>query len=191
MVNRFLVAVIMICAMLGSSLAVAGEQTVVRMTTSMGVIEMALDAERAPKTVANFVRYAREGFYNGTVFHRVIANFMIQGGGFSKDMRKKSTHAAVLNEADNGLRNSTGTIAMARTSSPDSATSQFFINTHDNGFLNHRGETASEWGYAVFGKVTNGMDVVRRIEAVETGNRSGMGDVPLKPVVIESVEVVE
>ncbi len=191
MMNRFLMVAVMACAMLGSSPAVAGEQTVVRMTTSMGVIEMTLDGERAPKTVANFVRYAKEGFYNGTVFHRVIANFMIQGGGFSKDMRKKSTHAAVLNEADNGLRNSTGAVAMARTSSPDSATSQFFINTHDNGFLNHRGATASEWGYAVFGRVTKGMDVVRSIEAVETGNLAGMGDVPLKPVIIESVEVVE
>jgi cyclophilin family peptidyl-prolyl cis-trans isomerase len=191
MVNRFLMAMLMVCAMLGSSLAMAGEQTVVRMTTNMGEIEMTLDDERAPKTVANFVRYAKEGFYNGTLFHRVIANFMIQGGGFSKDMRKKSTHAAILNEADNGLRNSTGTIAMARTSSPDSATSQFFINTHDNGFLNHRGETSSEWGYAVFGRVTKGMDVVRKIEAVQTGGRSGMADVPLQPVVIEKVEVVE
>ncbi|PIS19336.1 MAG: hypothetical protein COW19_07790 [Zetaproteobacteria bacterium CG12_big_fil_rev_8_21_14_0_65_55_1124] len=171
--------------------AQAADTVQVKMTTSKGVIELALDADKAPKTVANFVRYAKEGFYNGTIFHRVIANFMIQGGGFSRDMRQKSTHAAILNEADNGLRNSIGTIAMARTSSPDSATSQFFINTKDNAFLNHRGTRGSEWGYAVFGKVSKGMDVVRSIEAVETGNRSGMGDVPYEPVIIESVEVLE
>jgi len=189
MVYRFCVAVMLYLAC--AVPAVAGETTLVRMTTSMGVIEMTLDAERAPDTVANFVRYAKEGFYNGTIFHRVIANFMIQGGGFSKDMRQKATHPAIINEADNGLRNDTGTVAMARTSDPHSATSQFFINTHNNAFLNYRGRSRSEWGYAVFGRVTKGMDVVRRIEAVATGNRAGMSDVPLTPVVIESVEVVE
>jgi len=169
----------------------AGEQTLVRMTTSMGVIELALDKERAPGTVANFVRYAREGFYNGTIFHRVIPNFMIQGGGFSADMRKKATHASIINEADNELRNNTGTVAMARTSDPHSATSQFFINTKDNSFLNFHGKSHAEWGYAVFGKVSKGMDVVRRIEAVATGYRNHMKDVPNEPVIIERVEVVE
>jgi len=171
--------------------AVTGKQPLVRMTTSMGVIEIALDAENAPGTVANFLRYTKEGFYNGTIFHRVIPNFMIQGGGFGKNMRQKSTHAAITNEADNELRNSIGTVAMARTSDPHSATSQFFINTHNNSFLDFRGKSRAEWGYAVFGRVSKGMDVVRRIEGVATGSRSGMRDVPLEPVLIERVELVQ
>ena len=189
MVYRFCMVLMLYLAC--SLPAVAGETTLVRMTTSMGVIELTLDAENAPETVANFLRYTKQGFYNGTVFHRVIPNFMIQGGGFNKDMRQKSTHAPIINEADNGLRNSIGTVAMARTSDPHSATSQFFINTKNNSFLNFRGKTRAEWGYAVFGRVSKGMAVVRRIEGVATGMRRGMQDVPLKPVVIESVEVVE
>jgi len=190
--NRIIVSLVLgTCMLLTGTAAIAGEKVQVKMTTSMGVIELALDDERAPDTVANFVRYAKEGFYDGTVFHRVIGNFMIQGGGFTRDLHEKSTHAAIINEADNGLKNNTGTIAMARTSDPHSATSQFFINTKNNGFLNYRGKSRAGWGYAVFGNVTRGMDVVRSIEAVPTGNRYGMGDVPLKPVVIEHVEVVE
>jgi len=169
----------------------AADQVRVKMSTSMGVIEMTLDAERAPASVANFVRYVNEGFYTGTIFHRVIGNFMIQGGGFTANMQKKATHGSISNEADNGLRNTTGTIAMARTSDPHSATSQFFINTKDNGFLNFKGKSRAEWGYAVFGRVSKGMDVVRAIEAVQTGYRSGMGDVPLEPVIIQNLEIIE
>ena len=128
----------------------------VRMMTNLGTIEIELDAQRAPKTVANFLRYVDKGFYNGTIFHRVIPGFMIQGGGFERGMKQKKTDAPIMNEADNGLKNDTGTIAMARTSSPHSASAQFFINAVDNTFLNHRDNTIQGWGYAVFGKVTQG-----------------------------------
>ena len=163
----------------------------VKITTSMGVITLALDADKAPKTVANFVRYAREGHYNGTIFHRVIPNFMIQGGGLDATLRRKATHAPIRNEADNGLYNGVGTIAMARTSDPDSATDQFFINTHDNGFLDFRNRSPRGWGYAVFGRVVDGMDVVRRIESVPTHSVSGRRDVPRQPVTINSVEMIQ
>jgi len=168
----------------------AGKATVVRLDTSMGDIEITLDAKQAPATVANFLRYVKEGFYKGMIFHRVIPGFMIQGGGFTADMQQKPTHAPIANEADNGLPNVAGAVAMARTSDPDSATAQFFINTVDNDFLNFRSKTPSGWGYAVFGHVTKGMDVVHRIEHVDTGNVYGMRDVPLKPVVIKSVKVI-
>jgi len=171
--------------------AMAGENPKVRMTTSMGVIEIQLNADKAPQTVANFLRYVKEGFYSGTIFHRVIPNFMIQGGGFSEKMSKKGTHAAIRNEADNGLRNTVGTIAMARTGNPHSATGQFFINTKNNNFLNFREKNTRGWGYAVFGSVIKGMDVVRKIEAVETGNRFGMQNVPLQPVLIKSIKLLE
>jgi len=174
----------------GSS-AIAGGNPQVRITTNMGIIEIQLDEENAPQTVANFLRYVKEGYYSGTIFHRVIPNFMIQGGGFSEHMRKKPTHAPIMNEADNGLRNTIGTIAMARTSDPHSATAQFFINTKNNGFLNFREKSPRGWGYAVFGSVSKGMDVVRKIEAVQTGYRSGMNDVPLQPVVIKSVSLIK
>ena len=154
-------------------------------------IEIELDPVKAPITVENFVKYAEEGFYNGTIFHRVISGFMIQGGGFTKDMKQKSTHAPIKNEAKNELNNERGTIAMARTSVVDSATSQFFINTKDNISLNHRGER--DYGYAVFGKVVKGMDVVDQIEKTPThtlrGDMGPMGDVPVTPVVIESVTI--
>ena len=149
-------------------------------STSLGDVTVALDAEKAPKTVANFLSYVDDGFYDGTVFHRVIKNFMIQGGGMTAEGKQKPTKAPIKNEADNGLRNDVGTIAMARTNVVDSATAQFFINTKDNDFLNHGGR---DFGYAVFGKVTDGMDVVRRIEAVQTGR----GDVPVETVTIVSV----
>lgn len=188
---RFRFLITMMLCMILSAPALAAEKVQIKMTTSMGVIELALDLERAPDTVANFVRYAKLGFYNGTIFHRVIPQFMIQGGGFTANMKKKKTYAAIVNEADNGLRNVTGSIAMARTSNPHSATSQFFINTKNNSFLDFRSKSRAEWGYTVFGKVTKGMDVVRRIEAVKTGYRNRMDDVPNEPVMIESVEVLQ
>ena len=161
----------------------------VMMETSMGDITLELDAEKAPDTVANFVEYANSGFYDGTIFHRVIANFMIQGGGFDSDMKQKKTREPIKNEAANGLKNDTGTIAMARTNDPNSATAQFFINVKDNGFLNHTAPSGQGWGYAVFGKVTDGMDVVHAIEKVDTTIRSGMQDVPAETVVINKVTV--
>jgi len=163
----------------------------VRMETNKGVITLELDGKNAPETVANFVDYAKAGFYDGTIFHRVIPGFMIQGGGFTIDMKQKAARAPIKNEAGNGLKNTTGTIAMARTSDPHSATAQFFINVKDNGFLDHTTPTPQGWGYCVFGKVTDGMDVVHAIEHVQTGNRSGFQDVPLAEVVINKVTVVE
>tara|TARA_Y100000385_G_C13082236_1_gene634548 strand:+ start:1046 stop:1555 length:510 start_codon:yes stop_codon:yes gene_type:complete len=163
--------------------------TVIEMKTTFGVITLELDAEKAPKTVENFVRYATEGFYDGTIFHRVIDNFMIQGGGFDADMQQKETSEPVENEADNGLKNDRGTIAMARTMDPHSATAQFFLNVKDNDFLNHSGKNMQGWGYTVFGKVTAGDDVLDKIRTVETGNKSGHQDVPKDSIVIESVTV--
>jgi cyclophilin family peptidyl-prolyl cis-trans isomerase len=160
----------------------------VKITTDLGVIELELFEKEAPKTVENFIRYAKAGFYDGTVFHRVIAGFMIQGGGFEPGLAKKDTEAPIENEADNGQRNMTGTIAMARTGDPHSATAQFFINTADNSPLNHTDKSMRGWGYTVFGKVTSGMDVVRSIEGVATGNTGGFGDVPVDDVVIQKVE---
>ena len=161
----------------------------VTLHTSMGDITLELDAEKAPKTVANFLQYARDGFYDGTIFHRVINNFMIQGGGMTADMAQKETRAPVDNEANNGLKNKTGTVAMARTNDPHSATAQFFINVADNGFLDHTAPTAQGWGYAVFGRVTAGMDVVDKIKAVATGNKGFHQDVPKEAVTIERVTV--
>lgn len=158
--------------------------------TSHGVISVELDAAKAPITVENFLRYVREGFYDDTIFHRVINGFMIQGGGLSANMVNKPTHEPIKNEADNGLSNDRGTIAMARTPDPDSATAQFFINVADNGFLNHRAPTPDGWGYCVFGKVVDGMDVVDRIKGVPTSNAGFHQDVPVDPVVIEKVEEV-
>ena len=163
----------------------------VTMQTNKGVITLELDGDKAPDTVANFVAYANAGHYDGTIFHRVIPGFMIQGGGFDADMNQKSTNAPVKNEANNGLKNVNGSIAMARTNDPHSATAQFFINVKDNSFLDHSAPTPSGWGYTVFGNVTDGMDVVTSIEKVPTGNRSGHQDVPLEAVVIEKVTVTE
>jgi peptidyl-prolyl cis-trans isomerase B (cyclophilin B) len=157
--------------------------------TNHGDITLALDAEKAPKTVENFLQYANDGFYNGTIFHRVINNFMIQGGGFEADMSQKDGNAPIENEADNGLTNDNYTVAMARTMDPHSATAQFFINVKDNDFLNHSGKNSQGWGYAVFGKVTEGQDVVDAIKAVSTGNNGMHQDVPNETVVIESVTV--
>jgi len=162
----------------------------VRLHTSFGPITLALDADKAPKTVANFLDYVKKGHYDGTIFHRVISGFMIQGGGFAPGMKQKSAGAPVQNEANNGLRNDKYTIAMARTSDPHSASAQFFINVTDNAFLNHSAPTPQGWGYCVFGRVTEGMDVVDKIKAVATG-RSGMhSDVPQQDVLIERAEVL-
>ncbi len=161
----------------------------IRLHTTRGAIAIELDHEHAPETAANFVRYAREGFYEGTLFHRVIRGFMIQGGGMEPDLHTKDTHAPVRNEADNGLHNRTGTVAMARTQDPHSATAQFFINVADSAFLDHTAPTPAGWGYCVFGRVTDGMDVVQAIESVATGSRAGHQDVPTEDVVIERVEV--
>ena len=163
----------------------------VTMETSKGVITLELDKEKAPESVENFVAYAKSGHYDGTVFHRVIPKFMIQGGGFDTDMKQKATNPPIKIEADNGLKNTRGTVAMARTSDPNSATSQFFINAKDNDFLNHTAPTPQGWGYAVFGKVTDGMDVVESIENVATANKGGHQDVPGTDVVIEKVTVQE
>lgn len=161
------------------------------LTTTMGEIELTLDAASAPATVDNFARYARDGHYDGTVFHRVIDGFMIQGGGFEPGMRLKSTRDAIANEADNGLLNAVGTVAMARTSDPHSATAQFFINTQDNDFLNHKSRTPEGWGYCVFGCVSAGMDVVTAIEECATTVRAGHRDVPEQDVLIERARVLE
>lgn len=161
----------------------------VKLTTNFGDITIELDAEKAPVTVQNFLNYVEKGFYDGVIFHRVINGFMIQGGGFDANMRQKSTDAPIKNEANNGLGNDNYTIAMARTSIPDSATAQFFINVADNDFLNHTSPTPSGWGYCVFGKVTSGMDVVDKIKAVKTTSKAGHQDVPVEPIVIEKAEV--
>jgi len=162
----------------------------VKLHTNFGVISIELDAERAPVTVANFLQYVRDGHYDNTIFHRVIDGFMIQGGGFEPGMRQKPTRAPIRNEADNELRNEAYTIAMARTSDPHSATAQFFINVADNDFLDHTAPTPQGWGYCVFGRVTDGTDVVDRIKRVATGRRGVHQDVPIEDVVIEKAEIV-
>ena len=161
----------------------------VKLKTNYGTIVLELDADKAPKTVANFLQYAKDGFYDGTIFHRVIDNFMIQGGGMASGMVEKQTRDPIKNEADNGLTNARGTIAMARTPDPHSASAQFFINVADNDFLNFRAPTQDGWGYCVFGKVIEGMDVVDKIKGVQTGSKGYHQDVPVDDVVIESVEV--
>jgi len=160
------------------------------MTTTLGPMTLELDADNAPKTVENFLSYVSNGFYDGTIFHRVINNFMVQGGGFTVDMEQKATQAPIDNEANNGLKNARGTIAMARTQDPHSATAQFFINVQDNDFLNHTGENMQGWGYTVFGKVTDGEDVLDKIRCVQTGSQAGHQDVPVEPIIIESVTVI-
>ena len=160
------------------------------MTTTVGPMTLEPDADNAPKTVENFLSYVSSGFYDDTIFHRVINNFMVQGGGFTADMEQKATQAPIENEANNGLKNARGTIAMARTQDPHSATAQFFINVQDNDFLNHTGENMQGWGYAVFGKVTEGEDVLDKIRCVQTGSQAGHQDVPVEPIIIESVTVI-
>jgi peptidyl-prolyl cis-trans isomerase B (cyclophilin B) len=167
------------------------ENPQVSVKTSMGEIRLELNKEKAPVTVENFLQYVKDGYYDGTIFHRVIPNFMIQGGGFSPDMKQAKTRVPIKNEAANGLRNNDGTIAMARTSDVNSATAQFFINVKDNEFLNHTGNSPQGYGYAVFGKVIQGADVLKKIEAVSTGMKAGHDDVPNEPIVIESIKLIE
>jgi peptidyl-prolyl cis-trans isomerase B (cyclophilin B) len=157
--------------------------------TNYGDIVLELDFDKAPKTAANFLEYCRDDFYAGTIFHRVINGFMVQGGGMDENMKEKASRAPIENEADNGLSNDTGTVAMARTNDPHSASSQFFINVNDNHFLNHSGKNPQGWGYAVFGKVTDGMDTVNKIKGVATGSSGFHQDVPRELVIIESVTV--
>ncbi len=162
----------------------------IKLTTNQGVIVLDLNAEKAPKTVANFLAYVEAGHYDNTVFHRVIKNFMIQGGGFEPDMKQKPCKAPIENEAANGLRNKRGSIAMARTGDPHSATAQFFINVVDNDFLDFKSPSGQGWGYCVFGEVSEGLDVVDKIRAVRTGNKGFHQDVPVDDVIIEKAEVV-
>ncbi|TRZ67713.1 MAG: peptidyl-prolyl cis-trans isomerase [Rhodocyclaceae bacterium] len=170
------------------NLQVFAANPMVEMKTNHGTLVIELYADKAPKSTANFLKYAQDGFYNGTVFHRVIDGFMIQGGGFEQGMKQKEPRAAIENEAKNGLKNGVGTLAMARTSDPHSATAQFFINLVDNGMLDYPGRDG--WGYAVFGKVTHGMEVVQKIAKVKTGNAGMHQNVPSAPVVIESVKLL-
>ncbi len=161
-----------------------------RFTTNHGAFVVELNAEKAPKTVANFIDYVQSGFYDGTIFHRVISNFMVQGGGFEVGMNQKKTNATIENEANNGLKNDIYTIAMARTSDPHSATAQFFINATDNDFLNFSSPTGSGWGYAVFGKVVEGTEVIDAIRQVKTGRSGGHSDVPVEDVIITKAEMI-
>ena len=176
---------------LASTARAEGKNPMVLMSTSLGDVKIELDAEKAPVSVQNFLAYVNDKFYDGTVFHRVIPNFMIQGGGFDAAMQQKPTKAPIKNEAGNGLKNVTGTLAMARTNVVDSATAQFFINVKDNAFLDHKNETPAGFGYAVFGKVVAGMDVVRKIEQVQTATKGGHENVPVEPVVIKSITVLK
>ena len=163
----------------------------IRMQTSMGTIDIELDHEKAPKTAENFEQYVKDGFYDGTVFHRVINGFMVQGGGMEPGMSQKQTRAPIENEANNGLKNEIGTLAMARTPDPHSATAQFFINVANNDFLNFSSPTPNGWGYCVFGKVVNGMDVVDKIKTQPTTSKMGHQDVPVDDIIIEKAEIVE
>ncbi|MGF6720750.1 peptidyl-prolyl cis-trans isomerase B (cyclophilin B) [Paraburkholderia sp. GAS41] len=163
----------------------------VELHTNHGVIKLELDAEKAPKSVENFLNYVKAGHYDNTVFHRVIDGFMIQGGGFEPGMKQKPTEAPITNEANNGLKNVNGSVAMARTNDPHSATAQFFINVNDNDFLNHSSPTPQGWGYAVFGKVVEGLDIVEKIKKVKTGSKGFHQDVPADDVIIEKAVIVE
>ena len=183
-----LLALLPLVAAFAASAEPKGAPPVVVVKTSMGTVKIELYPDKAPATVKNFLQYVDDKFYAGTIFHRVIDGFMVQGGGFDGQMAKKPTRGPIPNEAKTGVKNVLGTIAMARTNDPNSATAQFFINVKDNGFLDYRGDAANEIGYCAFGKVVEGMDVVNRIKAVPTGVKAGMKDVPETPVVIESIE---
>lgn len=188
---KYALFLILFLTQLGHADMTTSQTATVQMHTSKGQITLELYPDKAPRTVENFVTYTREGFYDGTIFHRVIPGFVIQGGGFIPDMTEKPTHEPIRNEANNGLKNEPGTIAMARTQDPHSATSQFFINVKDNAPLNFSSQTPSGWGYTVFGKVTEGMDVVNAIVNVPTGNHGPHQDVPVEPVIIEKAVIVE
>ena len=184
-----LITLLLCCTTQSSYSLTQGKPTMVKLHTNKGIITLQLDAEKVPNTVKNFLDYVDSGFYSNTIFHRVIGNFMIQGGGFEPGMKQKKVNAPIKNEAANGLKNDNYTVAMARTGDPHSATAQFFINVKDNGFLNYPGQDG--WGYCVFGKVVEGKDVVDAIRNVKTGNSSGFQDVPLEDVVITKAEVVK
>lgn len=189
--NRFRLSLVAAALVSGSGLSFAAPKSepVVEIETSLGSFEVRLDAQRAPITVANFLAYVKEGFYDGTIFHRVIDGFMVQGGGFTSELKqKRATHPAIVNEARGGLPNVRGSIAMARTSDPHSATCQWFVNTVDNDFLDAK-NSRDGWGYTVFGRVIRGMDVIDKISSAATGSRMGMRDVPLETVTILSVKV--
>lgn len=190
MLRKLLSAVILVCLIAGIASAEGKKNPVVTMETNLGNVKIELFEKEAPISVANFLEYAKSGFYSGTVFHRVIANFMIQGGGFTPDFKQKPTNAPIRNEAGNGLKNQRGTVAMARTGMVDSATAQFFINVVNNDFLNQRDKTQQGYGYAVFGKVVEGMDVVDKIAAMKTVRR-GFPDVPEKQVLINSIKILK
>ena len=187
--NRALIAIMIVLVF--AFAAIAGDNPKIEMDTTKGKIVLELYADKAPKTVENFLAYLDAGFYDGTIFHRVIPGFMIQGGGFTADMKKKDARPPIDNEADNGLRNERGTIAMARTTNPHSATAQFFINTVNNDFLNYRNKSSQGWGYAVFGRVAEGMAVVEAISGVKTGTRGPFRNVPTDPIVITRVRRVK
>jgi peptidyl-prolyl cis-trans isomerase B (cyclophilin B) len=180
----------LLLAILGNA-AMSETNPKVQFETSKGNIVIELNVEKAPKTVENFLAYVKSGHYDGTIFHRVIPSFMIQGGGFDVDMKQKPTNATIQNEANNGLKNVKGSISMARTSAPHSASAQFFINVSDNANLDHTSESPHGWGYAVFGQVTEGLDVVSTIEEVSTGNHGGHQDVPLEPIVVQKATLLE
>ena len=188
--KKFAATILIIATSLMAQIASASDAPIVKLETSHGNIVLQLDAKAAPNTVANFVKYVQDGFYDGTIFHRVISDFMIQGGGFDAQLKKKDTRAPIKNEANNGLKNVRGSIAMARTQDPHSATAQFFINTVDNGFLNFSAPNLRGWGYAVFGKVIEGMETVDKIRAVATGNQGIFRDVPIEPVTIHKASLV-
>ncbi|KLT73726.1 peptidylprolyl isomerase [Neisseria arctica] len=181
---------ILLGTLLGTAALNAQAQTRAVIDTNIGKIELLLDEQKAPKTVANFVNYAEKGFYDNTIFHRVIDGFMIQGGGFTPDMVQKATDKAISNEAANGLKNTVGTIAMARTANPNSATSQFFINVTDNNFLNYKNATPQGAGYAVFGRVTNGMDIVNNIAKTRTTSKGYHQNVPVTPIIIQKINII-
>lgn len=192
--NRLLtvmLALFMSCITLPAYSITQGKQTMVKLHTNQGIITLQLNAEQAPNTVKNFLDYVNSGFYANTVFHRVINNFMIQGGGFEPGMKQKPVKEPIHNEAENGLKNDNYTVAMARTGDPHSATAQFFINVKNNDFLNFTAPNQQGYGYCVFGKVVEGMDVVDKIRSVQTGNKSGFSDVPLEDIIITKAEVVK
>lgn len=190
--RRPLATAAILLILLGAALAAFADNPKVLIQTNKGAIAVELDRDKAPLSVDNFLTYVDEGFYDGTVFHRVIPGFMIQGGGFGQDMNKKPTHDPIGNEADNGLKNERGTLAMARTGDPDSATAQFFVNLKDNDFLNHSSKDRRGWGYAVFGRVTDGMDVVDEIAATPTGPAGPFPkDAPQETIVIEKITLAD
>ena len=186
---RLVGALCLAVALVAPANLAAQDNPVVVIETSMGNMTVELYQDKAPKSVENFLQYMNDGYYDGTIFHRVISNFMVQGGGFTPDMEKKPTRDPIENEADNGLKNRNGTLAMARTPEINSATAQFFINVKDNSFLDHKGRSAQDFGYAVFGRVTDGMDVVNKIKDVKTGNKGPFQDVPTETVLINTIRL--